>query len=114
MATKGQFKTSNPLRCLCSRAPLLATYGLDDNGELYVHVKVYKQRRIYGNVILSGGGSVRMQCRECFRWYRVDIAGEQVALARLDNISPESSTESTLIGGGSTGKSTAKVGTQDE
>lgn len=107
-------KTSHPLRCLCSRAPLLATYGLEADGEPYVHVKVYKQRRIYGNIVLSGGGNIRMQCRECFRWYRVDIIGQLIGLERLDNISPEPPAESTLIGDGPAKNPSSKVGSQDE
>lgn len=107
-------QTSHPLRCLCSREPLLATYGLDRDGEPYVHVKVYKQKRIYGNIVLTGGGTIRMQCRECFRWYRVVIVGQEVALERLDNISPERPAESTLIGGGPAKNGPSKVGGQDE
>lgn len=60
-----------PLRCFCSRKPLLATYGIK-NGELFVHVKVFKQQRIFGEVIVTGG-VVRIHCRECLRWHRVII-----------------------------------------
>lgn len=63
-------RTHNDLRCFCSRKPLLATYGLTMNGSLYVHVKVYKQNRIYGEVIVTDG-TVELHCRECLRWHRV-------------------------------------------
>ena len=64
--------TSNELRCFCSRNPLLATYGLDKRGRLYVHVKIYKQRRIYGEVLVTEG-RVQLHCRECLRWHTVII-----------------------------------------
>lgn len=59
--------TKNELRCFCSRSPLLAMYGLDARGRTYVHIKVYKQRRIYGESV-HYGGEVRIKCRECLRW----------------------------------------------
>lgn len=62
------------LRCLvCSKHPLLAKYGRDRFGALYVHVKVFKQGRIYGEIILQGGGTARIRCRDCTRWYTVNI-----------------------------------------
>lgn len=62
--------TSNQLRCFCSRKPLLATYGLDEKGSAYVHVKIYKQSRIYGELLITEG-VVKVRCRECLRWHRV-------------------------------------------
>jgi hypothetical protein len=60
------------LRCFCSGAPLLATYGVDEQGRVYVHMKVYKQSRIYGEIIVyAESGSVKIHCRQCFRWHRV-------------------------------------------
>lgn len=47
-------------------------YGVDEEGQLYVHVKIYKQARIYGEIICTGG-TVRLRCRECLRWHRVRI-----------------------------------------
>lgn len=63
-------RTANELRCFCSRSPLLAVYGLDERRKLYLHVKIYKQSRIYGEVVVTGG-TVRIHCRECLRWHRV-------------------------------------------
>lgn len=65
-------KTSNELRCFCSRKPLLATYGLDKNGRIYVHVRVFKQRRVFGEVLVTEG-KVQLHCRECLRWHTVRI-----------------------------------------
>ena len=63
-------RTHNELRCFCSRKPLLATYGIDAQGSLYVHVKIYKQSRIFGEIIVTDG-TVKVLCRECLRWHRV-------------------------------------------
>lgn len=63
-------KTQNELRCICSRNPLLATYGLDGQGELYVHIKVFKQGRIFGELLVKRG-EVKIRCRDCLRWHRV-------------------------------------------
>lgn len=65
-------RSSHELRCFCTRQPLLATYGLDEKGLLYVHVRVFKQGRIFGEIIVTGG-TVRLHCRECLRWHRVVI-----------------------------------------
>lgn len=60
------------LRCFCSRSPLLAVYGIDTDGRLFVHVKIYKQHRIYGEFVVKGG-DISLKCRECYRWYRIFI-----------------------------------------
>lgn len=67
------------LRCECSRTPKLATYGIDEDGELFIHIKIWKQKKIYGNVVIKGG-EVNMQCRECLRWHKVRIIGQQASL----------------------------------
>lgn len=59
------------LRCFCARQPLLALYGIDNAGRLFVHVKVYKADRIFGEIVCTG--DVKIRCRECYRWYRVII-----------------------------------------
>lgn len=64
--------TQHELRCFCSRQPLLATYGMNDKGKLYVHVRVYKQRRVFGEVLVTEG-RVQLHCRECLRWHTVNI-----------------------------------------
>lgn len=60
------------LRCFCSRKPLLATYGIDRHDKLYVHVKIWKARRIFGELVIEGG-SVKIRCRECLRWHQIFI-----------------------------------------
>lgn len=59
------------LRCICSGHPLLATYGLDEKNKLYVHIKVFKQRRLYAEVVAYG--DVKLHCRQCYRWHLVVI-----------------------------------------
>lgn len=71
-------KTKNPLRCVCSRQPLLAYYGKADNDKPYVHVKVYKQSKVYGEMLVTDG-TCHLLCRECYRWTRIRLATETVA-----------------------------------
>lgn len=66
-------QTRNELRCFCRRQPLLATYGLDERRKIYVHIKIYKNRRIYGEIIVEEGSKIKLRCRECLRWYTVII-----------------------------------------
>lgn len=64
--------TKNPLRCECRRQPLLAMYGVDEKGQPYLHVRVYKARRIYGEILVVEG-KVQLRCRECYRWFTVTV-----------------------------------------
>lgn len=70
-------RTSNELRCFCTRNPLLATYGIYKD-QLYIHIKVYKQSRVYGEILVTGG-TVKIHCRECLRWHTVRIVQPSVA-----------------------------------
>lgn len=74
------------LRCSCRRAPLLAVCGRDASGGLFVHVKVFKQGRVFGEIVAEG--PVRLRCRECNRWNRVDIKSPTAQL--IDEPLPES------------------------
>lgn len=76
-------KSRHELRCFCSRRPILAFYGVTGRNKLYVHVKVYKQSRIYGEVIIEGG-VIRLHCRECLRWHKVKITQPNVASLEED------------------------------
>jgi hypothetical protein len=88
MAVALRRKTKNELRCFCRGAPLLATYGIDEDGSLYVHVKVHKQGRIFGETYHTGG-VVRIRCRNCFRWNRVTFVSSGPAPeAKLEEASP--------------------------
>lgn len=50
-------------------------YGVDKNHKLYVHVRIYKNSRIYGEMLVTEG-TVHLRCRECFRWQRVIIVDQ--------------------------------------
>lgn len=73
---------------MCSLTPLLAIYGADSDGKLYIHVKVYKQGRVYGE-ILAIEGTVKVRCRECYRWHTVNIKKPGVAELRETATPPE-------------------------
>lgn len=82
-------ETRNQIRCYCRRQPLLAVYGLR-HGKPYVHVKVYKNRRIFGEVLVTKG-DIQLRCRECLRWYRIEISEGQPKLVETEH--PESISE---------------------
>lgn len=67
------------LRCFCKQKPLLATYGQDSRGKLFVHIKVYKGSRIYHESVVMGG-TVKIRCRNCLRWHQVNIVGHVAEL----------------------------------
>jgi hypothetical protein len=74
------------LRCFCRTQPLLATYGVDASGELFVHIKIYKQSRIFGEIIFKDGVA-KIKCRNCLRWHKVIFRPKSVVL------SPDESSE---------------------
>jgi hypothetical protein len=47
-------------------------YGIDEKGKLFVHVRIYKQSRIFGEILVTDG-TVKLHCRECLRWQTVNI-----------------------------------------
>ena len=62
-----------PVRCTCATHPLLAKCGRDETtGEPWVHVKVWKGKRLYSEMVVTSG-VVQIRCRECLRWYRIKI-----------------------------------------
>ena len=65
-------QTQNEIRCFCRQRPLLAIFGLNDKNKPYVHVKVFKNRRIFGEILVTRG-DIQLRCRECMRWYRIVI-----------------------------------------
>lgn len=69
------------------RKPLLATYGVNEDGKLYVHIKVFKQQRIYGEVLVVDG-RVKLHCRECLRWHTVIFVQPEKAELKQDEEPP--------------------------
>lgn len=87
--------TKNVIRCFCSRKPLLAMYGLDEKGQIYVHIKAYKGRRIFVEVLFTKG-EIEMRCRDCFRWYRLVIKDNKPKLIEAtepDSVSSQAVTD---------------------
>lgn len=78
--------------CACGRAPTLAFQGHDKKGEPYVHVKVFKQKRVYGEVI-ARGGKVTVMCPHCERGttIRMSVGGIFITPppARVEECLPE-------------------------
>jgi hypothetical protein len=77
--------TKNELRCFCRHQPLLATYGVDEKSELYIHIKIFKQGRIFGEVLITRG-VVKLKCRECLRWHTVVIRQPNRAELKEDSV----------------------------
>lgn len=76
------------LRCTCSRRPLLALYGRGTDGLLFLHLKVFKGRRLYAEAIFTEG-IVRLHCRECLRWNTVRILQPGKPRAVQEELPPE-------------------------
>ncbi len=91
------------LRCFCVRKPLLAIYGTDKEGRTFVHCRVYKQNRVYGDWI-SYGGVVKLRCRECIRWHVIRFIVE-----RNTAILQESTVPAEVDGSGMMGRDNKEV-----
>ena len=85
------------IRCFCSRSPLLGIFGVGKNGRPFIHVKVWKQNRLYTELVIAGrDAETSIKCRECYRWYRVFItfnnsAGiAEVPRTEVENVYPSS------------------------
>lgn len=88
-------KTTHDLRCSCRRRPLLALYGVDARGRLYIEMKVYKQQQVYGHMVVTlRDGDVKLFCRECHRWYVVMVRPDDLAvLQEIPSPAPEEVTD---------------------
>ena len=66
-------ESAKRIECFCSRRPLLALLGRDQTtGKPVIWVKTIKNGHIVTEVILTAG-SVRVRCRECLRFHRIDL-----------------------------------------
>ena len=71
------------VRCFCSKRTLLAKCGIDTRTRRpFIWQKVYKQGRVFGEMI-AYGGRVVLRCRDCGRWTEVHIHSE-VETKRVD------------------------------
>lgn len=76
-------KSKHELRCFCRGTPLLAIYGVEPSGKLYIHIKIYKQGRVYGETYHTDG-TVKIKCRNCARWQRVRIVSSEAQLVETE------------------------------
>jgi len=81
-------ETENPLRCVCSGEPIIAVYGRDKWGKVYLRIKRWKQNRVLCEVVVTEG-TVRVHCVRCLRWHKVVIRGADRPDFRLEEL-PES------------------------
>lgn len=68
-------ETRHDLRCFCSRKPKLAEWGRTADGKPYVHIRIFKQTKLFGEVVATSG-SLDICCRECLRWTHVTIQSD--------------------------------------
>jgi hypothetical protein len=85
-----KLRREKELRCFCRGTPLLATYGVDENGKRFVHVKVYKQNRLYAELIFDAGVA-RIRCRNCLRWHRIIFTSQSVRLSEDQGVEARAS-----------------------
>jgi hypothetical protein len=76
------------LRCECSRRPLLALYGRGRDGKPFIHMKVFKGRRLYAEAVFTEG-VVRLHCRECLHWTTVRIVPLTEPTVKQENLPAE-------------------------
>lgn len=70
------------IRCpVCDRSPLLATYGFDKRGRLFIHVKVYKGEFVKADVYIHEG-LVTLKCYRCMKHNRVRMVERRPVLER--------------------------------
>ena len=78
------------LRCpLCATEPLLAMYGIDENGRLFIHIKVYKAKVMKAEVFIRGG-EVTLRCSKCLKYHIVKIIQKRAVLKRTSRPDSES------------------------
>lgn len=71
-------REGTPLRCFCASHPILCVVK-SDKGRPFVHIKIYKAGRIYGEILFNKG-DMRVRCRECYRWHTIRIVRETAVL----------------------------------
>lgn len=65
-------RTKHDILCFCPRKPLLAVYGIDPDGDRYIHLMVKRHSRIQAEIFVGEGSSKTLiRCRECGRLHRI-------------------------------------------
>lgn len=75
-------KTKHPLRCTCNLKPMLAMWGKDENDNAYVHVRVYKQDRMYAEIYTIE--PIMLCCRACETWWYINIRNNKDKMKPVD------------------------------
>lgn len=73
-------REEQPLRCTCSRTPVLGMVGVNEDGLLYFH-KMYRR----GDKIIDQTYSlndVKTWCRICHRWWNIRINNSKAIEAK--------------------------------
>lgn len=61
------------IRCTCEQRALLGIYGVDERG-LYVHIKIHKSQKLYGEMWVRGNkAQAEIRCRSCRRIFKITI-----------------------------------------
>jgi len=55
---------------------MLAAYGRDSNGDAYIHVRVYKAKRVFAEIYTTY--PISLMCRWCGRWWRINIVNKNI------------------------------------
>lgn len=84
-------RSKHELRCFCRTEPMLAMYGIDESGRPYIHIKIYKQNRLYSES-WHRGGELRLRCRNCLRWHTVTFVDKSRAKL-VESEAPEGAAE---------------------
>jgi hypothetical protein len=58
--------------CFCSKRPILAIVSVTD-GQVTVHIKVYKQGKIYAETFIERPERISLRCRECGRLQTLQV-----------------------------------------
>lgn len=75
-------KSEREIYCaICENSPILATYGMDEKGRVFVHVKVFKARQIKADLFVRGG-EVTLKCVKCLKYNKILIIGGKPELTK--------------------------------
>lgn len=55
-------------------------YGKDRNNRAYVHVRIYKGPRVYGEVYSTH--PISLLCRMCGLWWNINIVNDEVTMKK--------------------------------
>jgi hypothetical protein len=71
-------------RCDCRSRRLLALCGVNEEQQLYVYVKAYKQKQIITEliVVLVEGAKLKLKCPSCMRWQTLRAIGKKLESVR--------------------------------